>query len=193
MNDSKEQEMWTALEMLRSTGPDANWFAKQADEYIKTHAPEWLQYLLDKTAAQADELERHKTGAQVGTNNIETASTCIDYLDEEIKTLRSRLREIDSHGPEGRNRTNAQYVALLQANIAMREGLQFYAEKKHMSIFWQEDGGRARKALEYVPDIPLQERLDVARAEVRRLEVELARQDGAWLTARHKERDTHAK
>ena len=78
-----------------------------------------------------------------------------------VAWLIEQVEKLESHAPDGRNYTNAQYVELLKENERYRKALEFYAspishrEGKHiegneyeMPLVNKDRGFKARQALE---------------------------------------------
>lgn len=101
----------------------------EENAHLIANAPEWLRYLLKQIEQQQREIERLNGLLKVkevhfNDGEVNEQEFAIQQLYIESKRVRDEneklRREISSHGPEGRNYTNAQYVDLLLENERLK-------------------------------------------------------------------------
>jgi chromosome segregation ATPase len=110
------------------------------DALIIANAPEWLRW-------QQGEIERLKSVEHTLCLTIGEADKAIRQSREENERLKN---EIKSHGPEGRNYTNAQYVELRLEIERLREQVDSLLEEKEgwqvvADRGWHEAGEEVKK------------------------------------------------
>lgn len=102
-------------------------FMKDEDNHLAANAPEWLRYLLQQIEQQKAEIEAMRLSRDFEIKESNKAKHLLQQYREENERLKN---EIKSHGPEGRNYTNAQYVELRLENERLRgEHEQVKAER----------------------------------------------------------------
>jgi len=140
-------------------------YIKRCDALLIANAPKWLRYLLQLAEQQQAEIEAMRLSRDFEIKESNKAKHLLQQSREENKRLKN---EIKSHGPEGRNYTNAQYVELRLENERLRgelaakdKVLEWYADESaeiaRAYYFGQTKlaiGQRARDILSRYPHTP---------------------------------------
>lgn len=85
-----------------------------------------------------EQLDIKKVKRMIHQNKLYGSATVNDLV-AEIERLQ---HEIDSHGPEGRNYTNLEYITLLTEHAAMKEELEYIRPMVDLSLHSEPVGAR---------------------------------------------------